>query len=100
MIQNPCIYCGTEGSNTLHDQGKLGKDADGRLSDTVIRANGIDRVDAAKGYTEDNCQPCCGVCNKAKMDMTDNEFKQWIDRVYHHINKKRASGENDEQTRT
>jgi hypothetical protein len=28
--------------------------------------NGIDRVDNTKGYTLDNCVPCCKVCNRMK----------------------------------
>lgn len=27
---------------------------------------GLDRVDQSKGYTKDNCVPCCGQCNRWK----------------------------------
>ncbi len=36
--------------------------------------NGIDRVDSSKSYTLDNCVPCCGFCNTAKLDYTMEEF--------------------------
>lgn len=41
LIKRNCYYCGLEGG-------------------------GIDRVDSAKPYSEDNCRPCCTSCNYAK----------------------------------
>tara|TARA_R110000868_G_scaffold132412_3_gene343471 strand:+ start:861 stop:1319 length:459 start_codon:yes stop_codon:yes gene_type:complete len=29
---------------------------------------GIDRIDSTKGYSLDNCVPCCTICNTMKMD--------------------------------
>ncbi len=51
--------------------------------------NGIDRLDNMRGYTEKNSVPCCEDCNKAKRMMTEQEFIEWINRVYNHyiINK-------------
>jgi hypothetical protein len=43
--------------------------------------NGIDRADNAKGYEADNVVPCCGVCNRAKMDRDLNEFIEWVKRI-------------------
>ena len=43
--------------------------------------NGVDRADNTKGYTVDNCVTCCGNCNKAKLDMSYQEFNEWIDRL-------------------
>jgi hypothetical protein len=36
--------------------------------------NGIDRVDNSKGYTIDNCVPCCTAINLMKLDMTEQRF--------------------------
>jgi hypothetical protein len=44
--------------------------------------NGIDRLDNTKGYTIDNCVPCCSICNYAKLTMTEQDFYAWICRVY------------------
>lgn len=44
--------------------------------------NGIDRVDNTKGYTIDNVVPCCGICNMAKGKLNQQEFQNWIKRVY------------------
>ena len=44
----------------------------------------IDRIDSNKGYTIENCAPCCKRCNIGKWDSTVDEFKEWIKRVYEH----------------
>jgi len=60
-------------------------------SSLIIRAqgnyayNGIDRVDNDRGYTLDNCVPCCGQCNRAKKDMTYDEFIKWITTINHNF---------------
>ena len=46
--------------------------------------NGIDRLDNSLGYILENCVPCCGTCNKAKLVMSKQEFLEWIRRVYEH----------------
>ena len=40
--------------------------------------NGIDRVDSTKGYVIENVVTCCKVCNRAKSDMTLEEFMEWV----------------------
>ena len=47
MVQKPCYYCNTYKSDEL---------------------NGIDRIDNTKGYTNDNTVPCCGICNRIKLN--------------------------------
>ena len=54
----------------------------GKISDTILKINGLDRVDSSKGYTIDNVVPCCAICNTAKNKMTQKEFKEWIKTVY------------------
>lgn len=47
-----------------------------------IKLNGIDRVNTKKGYTIDNCVPCCGTCNTMKMDKSLEEFLTKISEIY------------------
>jgi hypothetical protein len=53
--------------------------------------NGIDRVDSYKGYTVDNCVPCCRDCNVAKLDRTKENFYEWVDTIYNHIHTKQET---------
>lgn len=46
-----------------------------------INSDGIDRVNNNIGYNIDNCVPCCKTCNRAKNNMTYEEFMQWIDNL-------------------
>jgi hypothetical protein len=43
--------------------------------------NGLDRIDSSLRHNKDNVVPCCSVCNTAKLDLTVEEFYNWIDRV-------------------
>lgn len=49
--QKPCFYCGAE-----------------------IKTIGIDRVDNDQGYFIENCVPCCRICNRMKMNMSQHQF--------------------------
>lgn len=46
--------------------------------------NGIDRVDSAQGYVLTNVVPCCKQCNRAKSDLSREEFLTWVERVHAH----------------
>lgn len=73
LIHENCFYCG--------------KTPDYRKSDCVEeKVNGIDRLDSTKGYTIDNCVPCCSICNKMKQTFTVNEFLQKISEIYSYKN--------------
>lgn len=50
-----------------------------------IKYNGLDRIDSNKGYTSDNVVPCCTRCNMAKNDMTMDEFKCWLNKIFSHF---------------
>lgn len=43
---------------------------------------GIDRVDNNKGYSIDNCVPCCKRCNQGKNNMTTEEFMDMVKNIY------------------
>ena len=40
----------------------------------LVAFNGIDRVDSNKGYTKDNCVPCCKKCNFMKCEYSVEHF--------------------------
>jgi len=44
--------------------------------------HGLDRLDSTKGYSIANCVPSCEACNLGRRDMTPDEFRAWIKRVY------------------
>lgn len=68
LHSDPCFYCGDSLPETGH---------------------GIDRKDSSVGYTRSNCRPCCTICNIAKNNMSENEFKEWIVRTHDNwLNKK------------
>jgi len=46
-----------------------------------IFANGIDRVDNSKGYSDTNCVPCCSECNHAKGTKSYGEFIKYLERI-------------------
>ena len=68
LIFKKCSYCKTEASNET-------KSSDGIRS---VRHNGIDRVDSKKGYSLENCVPCCKVCNSMKSNYELDDFKNHI----------------------
>lgn len=76
-----CYYCDAEYSRVIEDRYCEMKEK-GKISDTILKINGLDRVDSSKGYAIDNVVPCCVTCNTAKNKMTQKEFKEWIKAVY------------------
>lgn len=61
-----CHYCNQSPSNTSRTKIK------------EFRYSGIDRIDNDKGYSVDNCVPCCKTCNRMKSNLTLEEFKSRI----------------------
>lgn len=43
--------------------------------------SGIDRLDNDRGYSVDNCVPCCKTCNFAKRDLPYDDWMAWIARL-------------------
>jgi hypothetical protein len=63
LIESPCYYTGQ-----LPSGKKTAK------SGETFLYNGVDRLDNSKGYTPDNCVPCCWEVNRMKNDMTKERF--------------------------
>lgn len=74
VIHEPCHYCQRTDINKVSVASKI----PGQYLLEDFRYNGIDRVDNAVGYEEDNCVPCCVVCNRAKNSMPYDEFMEYI----------------------
>ena len=85
-ISQDCEYCGS--SPELHEY-----KVNGKLKYTNY-INGIDRIDSSKGYSVDNCVPCCSKCNKMKLDYSVEDFKNHIDKIYNHFVKGSETIEN------
>lgn len=64
LIHQRCYYCGElpSADNVWNKSGKR------KMDDSLIKINGIDRIDSNKGYTADNCVACCPQCNRMKLD--------------------------------
>ena len=79
LLEQDCAYCGQ--SPILHEYELQ------YMQKTVApwAHNGIDRVDSSKGYSIDNCVPCCSKCNYAKHEMSIEEFKNWLTKIYKHL---------------
>jgi hypothetical protein len=86
LVSQNCHYCGCKPSmkRKLH----LNQNAPGR--DEPFFFNGVDRIDSNKGYTVENCVPCCTMCNYAKSDYSQQEFEEWLNRISNYRNLKKG----------
>jgi len=75
FMQQPCFYCGIEPSRQINSI----------YCNRAHLYNGLDRIDNERGYMIDNVVPCCSKCNYAKHTMCQEEFKNWICRIYEHF---------------
>lgn len=80
-----CYYCSSlpRSCNCMRDSPSVRKDTPNtKEEDYEIFINGIDRVNNSIGYTVENCVSCCVYCNRAKSDLSYNEFKEHITNIY------------------
>lgn len=84
LFKSDCYYCGLEPQevNAIYN---------GNTVDGVCKSNTIDRVDSNKGYLNENVVPACNICNKAKLQMSEEEFIKWVKRVYNFQDKKSST---------
>lgn len=90
LIHGDCYYCGEP--PTADNQWNKGNKRAGE--NVTFLANGIDRIDPDKGYTIDNCVPCCKQCNRMKWDYTPEQFYSQLRKILNHINKRSTTIEN------
>lgn len=77
LIHLPCYYCGALNKNKMNV--KSMKPGEFIVKDFCY--NGIDRVDNSLGYILSNCVPCCMICNRAKNNLSEDEFFAWIENI-------------------
>lgn len=76
MTLKNCYYCDVNPSQRIQLESKSG---------TYIY-NGLDRSDNEKGYTIDNCVPCCGLCNWMKINLSKDKFLDQIKKIHFNRN--------------
>ena len=74
LTQKNCYYCNAEPHQIIKAHG----------CKSSYTYNGVDRIDSSTGYTLSNCVSACGRCNIAKNNMTGQEFKTMIKKIYDH----------------
>ena len=62
LTQLPCYFTGRKPSSVM------------RTSFEEYVYNGVDRLDSNKGYTQENCVPCCGEVNIMKNTLSKDNF--------------------------
>ena len=78
LISKNCYYCGAEPrTHELVSKSLANKKY-------ILVANGIDRFDNNEGYNTSNCVPCCTLCNTMKSNLSYNNFKEHITKIYNH----------------
>lgn len=70
LLKSNCHYCGSSPENGGYKSKR-----------TRMLHNGIDRVNNKIGYTIDNSVSCCHTCNRAKSNMSVEDFHNWIARL-------------------
>ncbi len=80
LIYDNCYYCGTRPSNEINPVKWMNMTYSNN-DDCIIKYNGLDRIDSTKGYLLENVVTCCYQCNTAKMDYTQEEFLQLVNRI-------------------
>lgn len=74
LISQDCYYCGEKPKAIQSLKRYIHVKDD-------IKVNGIDRLDSLKGYTIDNCVPCCTMCNRMKLNYTVDNFIQHVHKI-------------------
>lgn len=89
VASKPCFFCGngTAEYNKWQEPWTQTKGrfitAEEKKAYTITRT-GIDRINNQMGYAPNNIQPCCKNCNRAKMDLSQEDFLSLIERIYLH----------------
>lgn len=91
IVHSDCYYCGSKPQPQLQLQ-KYSKNSEHQP------LNGVDRIDSLKGYSIDNCVPCCSLCNQMKSNLSQEIFLRQIEKIYNFKNVQRLSREGVESS--
>jgi len=72
LVFSNCHYCNSNPSNLVKNKKYGGP----------FFYNGLDRINSDLDYSIENCVTCCIKCNRAKNNMTYDEFKNWVKSIY------------------
>lgn len=72
IIKSNCTYCGSAPYNYS------------AKNNTDIKYGSVDRIDSKKDYVLDNVRSSCSKCNIMKLDHTEDEFKEQINKIYNY----------------
>ncbi len=75
LTSSLCHYCGVLPKQKTHVLTSNGE----------YTYNGIDRIDNKQGYILENVVPCCGICNRMKMTLSEKEFLNHITEIAEHL---------------
>jgi len=75
LASTPCYHCGTLACRVCRVSSYK------RKRNYRSKVNGVDRLDSSIGYVAENCVPCCTDCNRAKWEMTTDQFHAWVKRI-------------------
>lgn len=84
LTSSTCHYCGIEPQHTITSPKHVSEESREFAKYTY---NGIDRKNSALGYTLENSLCCCETCNKAKLDMSYEDFLNYIQRLIKYYEK-------------
>lgn len=84
IFQMDCHYCGSPPAQKRNAYIKNGRPRKEWHFEATVLFNGIDRINNDGHYEPINVVPCCFICNRAKSNMTFQEFTTWIQRIKHH----------------
>ena len=85
LTTSSCHYCGSQ-PTLIKCTNPYNENRKSHWGDYAY--NGIDRVDNNEGYTLENCITCCYICNRAKNNMSYNEFINYTKRIYNYLTTK------------
>lgn len=73
LMSDDCAYCGGHPANCakVSDAGRV----------WLLRYQGIDRVDNARGYVPDNVVSCCSACNFVKGTLPADQMRERAERL-------------------
>lgn len=86
ITKQNCIYCGAAPNSIVRSNYN-----DGSTISDIYVYNGIDRVDNELGYTNENCVPCCKMCNWFKAQSSVKDFINHVNKIYEYQKSKQLS---------